>query len=126
MGGLFPTTRKTLTCVVCVAAVGASLTSFFLVLPIVNPLRGSNEAIAADLLRQAQPGTPREEVRALIREQGWSKSGIVGAGREGDLQVILGGYQGLPFRVSVCALWEFDDSGNLRTVRVSRMVIDAP
>ena len=91
-----------------------------LICELFNPLRRSNWEIAAGLLERTPPGTPREEIRALIVRERWSVGGIVPEEQQA-LSGELGGYQGFPFYVFVYARWEFDENGRLRAIQVTKL-----
>jgi hypothetical protein len=104
---------------------GAALACYLFVLPLLNPLRRSEGDIAASLLEQTPPGTPREEVEALVRDRGWPRGGRV-FNEPDALSVAIGSYHDFPFGVTVFACWRFDEQGRVRTVEVDKWVNNAP
>jgi HAMP domain-containing protein len=104
-----------------VAGLASALVFFLVVLPISNPLRRSEEQIAAYLLEQTPPGTARSEVYALANEKGWNLGGSIGGEPPGSIGIDLGYYQGVPFRVEVFTYWVFDANDRLQTVKVYKL-----
>ena len=100
-----------------------------------NPLRKSSEQELCVLLFDSTPlGSNKDRVQEFIDSKGWEnapgtkyggpfwrylKDGGVG---ESAICVTLGSYQGLPWYVTVRAMWVFDEKGRLVDIAVSKIV----
>lgn len=91
-----------------------------IVLVAANPLRRSEESIAAWLQAQTPLGSSRESVVAYAKEHGWIKPTFRrsdGMTSDGTIEGELGEYRS-PFVTSVTAFWEFDSESRLARIRV--------
>ncbi len=105
----------------------ATALCYLFVLPLLNPLRRSENRIAASLLEETPLGTTREEVETFVCDRGWGHGGLAqDFGRDDALSVTMGHYQDFPFDVTVFACWRFDEHGRLRTVEVNKFLANAP
>ena len=108
------------------AGLGALVAYCEFVKPLLNPLSRSSDQIAASLREQTPPGTPRAEVEALVRERGWPRGGVRFE-KVGDplIEVKVGHYSGCVLDVAVFACWEFDADNRVRTIRVTKLIVNA-
>jgi len=104
------------------------------ILPLINPIRRSESTITESLLKQTPIGTPRDEVKTFISEQGWPMGikfwGIKTSGEETAeereekerwLDCRLGTYVDFPdFETVVDAEWHFDKTGKLESIKVRK------
>jgi hypothetical protein len=100
-----------------------------------NPLRKYTEQELCDSLLHTTPlGSNKDRVQEFIDSKGWENSpgtkyggpfwryledGGVG---ESAICVTLGSYQGLPWFVTVRAIWVFDEKGRLVDIEVSKVM----
>jgi hypothetical protein len=97
-------------------------------LPLVDPLRRSDESIRESLLKETPPGTKEAAVQALIKARGWRRCGGTVRARDemvwSGVGTELGQYRGLLLsEVSVWAVWQFDRQGTLIDIEVTTHVL---
>jgi hypothetical protein len=94
----------------------------WLIRPLLNPLRRSADAIAADLQQKMPLGTPRSEVQAWVNAQGWPQGGITGGSDGGPPPILrsLGRYETYGMLIDVFAEWWFGPDGRLESVVVHK------
>jgi|SRR6478735_9763301 len=94
-----------------------------------NPLRQRDAQLRAWLLTQTPLGSSSNEVRAVLDRRGWYTDGYRTTqprpASDPFISGALGGYQGLPWYVSVSAFWEFDSSNRLAGIQIQR-IMDSP
>jgi len=94
-----------------------------------NPLRLSDVELRVWLLAQAPLGSSSNAVRAVLEQHGWYTDGYRTTqprpAADPFIAGALGGYQGLPWYVSVSAFWEFDSSNRLAGIKIQR-TMDSP
>lgn len=89
-----------------------------------NPLRRSDAAIARWIERMTPMGSSLSDVETAAVARGWfryrenDKEDGYWRFRETYVRGELGEYQGVPFRTSVTAFWEFDSADRLVKVRI--------
>jgi hypothetical protein len=101
-------------------------------LPLIDPIRRSDNSIQEWLLKETPIGTPRQEVEAFIKLRGWTRGGKyrgeeieeVGQAKVDEhwLDYRLGSYSG-PFDTTVYAEWHFDETGKLDSIHVRKFAI---
>src|SRR5438105_14533838 len=109
-GGPAPSPRRQVIrrvlCLVLVVAPAALVVNEWLIRPLLNPLRRSPNAIAADLRQEMPLGAPRSEVQAWVSAQGWPQGGTV---RSSDgappIQRSLGSYETYGMLINVFVEW---------------------
>jgi hypothetical protein len=99
---------------------------YMCVIPFFDPIRRQDLWIQSSLLKQTPPGTPRNEVRALIAEKGWEAQPkylwddyIKIPELQRPIPVVLGTYQSFGGWTWRYAEWFFDEEGKVLTVKVS-------
>lgn len=90
-----------------------------------NPLRGTDDAIREWLLTETPVGLTSEEVREIARGRGWfdpfrQRSDGITSGPY--IRGELGGYWTVPVYIHVSAIWVFDSSNRLSTIRIWKTV----
>lgn len=91
-----------------------------------NPLRRTDAGVERWLEKMTPIGSSLSDVHAVVAQRGWFSDqrpgGHAGYWRFPStyVRVDLGEYQGLPFRTSVTAFWEFDASNRLTNIRIWR------
>ncbi len=103
-----------------------------------DPMRKPSEQIQASILERTPPGTTVNDVRAFLDSKGWKHyPGDKEGGNfwlyrnQHEVQGVsaicarLGSYQGLPWYVTVDAVWVFDSDGKLIGVQVIKTA-DSP
>jgi hypothetical protein len=101
-------------------------------LPLIDPIRRSDNSVQEWLLKKTPIGTPRHEVETFIEERGWTKGGryrseeIDKVGRANVekhwLDYRLGSYWNV-FDTTVYAEWHFDETGKLDSIHVWKFTI---
>jgi hypothetical protein len=100
-----------------------------------NELRADDAKIRQWLLQRTPLGTEKQVVSTFIDAQGWKdNSGKKDSGffdvylrdsphqnAESALEVVLGGYPGFPWHVTVIAVWVFDIEGHLIDLKVFKI-----
>jgi hypothetical protein len=86
-----------------------------------NPLRQDQAAIRDWLLLITPIGSSRDSVVAKCHQMGWDLN-VHGLQTEAG---VIGGYQGMPWWVSIGAYWQFDEADQLSDVRVDK-TFDSP
>ena len=104
----------------------ALVVALFCVLWYSSPLRRPDARVRAWVLKQTPLGSNVSDVESVITKRGWFVYRSAG-GYDGPwdfsgtfVRGELGDYQGLPWRTSVTAFWEFDASNRLTNVRIWR------
>jgi hypothetical protein len=94
-----------------------------------NPLRQSDAELRGWLLAQTPLGSSSNEVRSFLERHGWYndayRTTLPRPARAPFIAGALGGYQGLPWHVSVSAFWELDSSNRLAGIKIQR-TMDSP
>jgi hypothetical protein len=92
-----------------------------------SPLRRTDAGVQRWLERATPIGSSLSDVEAIVTRRGWFSHRGAAGGHDGPWQFAgtyvrgeLGEYQGLPFRTSVTAFWEFDASNRLTGIRIWR------
>ena len=104
-----------------VALLGITL-AILLVLAFIGHARRPPNVIRAELLSLAPPGTPLDEVKALIVKKGWDKGKGWREGSKGNWSEIMtqyGSFRPLDSPLSEVKIevhWHFDDSGRLSNI----------
>jgi hypothetical protein len=90
-----------------------------------SPLRRTDAGVQRWLEKSTPVGSSLSDVEAVATRRGWYFHRGEAGGHDGPWQFTgtyirgeLGEYQGLPFRTSVTAFWEFDVSNRLMGIRI--------
>jgi len=123
------TTRRKLTFGL-VAVAGVLALSCCVIQPaiqwLINPLRRSNETIAASLFKESPVGSSRTVVQETIKSHGWPSGGMPDE-PIGSVTVSLGSYTEYYIAdMAVFAVYVFDDHDRLENIRVWRFWGNAP
>jgi hypothetical protein len=88
----------------------------WVILPSINPLRRSKQAIMESLLKETPIGTTRKEVQAFLKTQKWARGGVHWDSRDEEtnhdgqwLSRSLGIYPDV-FETTVYAEWHFNST----------------
>jgi hypothetical protein len=89
-----------------------------------NPLRNSDAEIRPWLLSKTPIGSSRAVVQTTLDPFDWIdpvyQQTSPAPATKPFLGAAIGGYQGLPWHVTVRAFWEFDENDRLKNIRVDR------
>jgi hypothetical protein len=90
-----------------------------------NPLRRTDGGVERWLQSTTPLGSSLSDVESIVTSRGWFRYHGSSGSHDGPWQFAetyvrgyLGEYQGLPFRTSVTAFWEFDASNRLTQIRI--------
>ena len=124
--------------ILLVAAGALMAAAAFCVWVAFDPVRRPSEEIQASILQRTPLGTTQNDVRAILDSEKWKhypgdkEGGLFWLYRnqhevrgESAICARLGSYQGLPWYVTVDAVWVFDSDGKLIGVQVVKTA-DSP
>jgi hypothetical protein len=115
-------TRTTRVILLLAAILAAAYFAFYLS---ANPLRKSDSDIRVWLLTKTPIGSSMASVHATLDQFGWNdpahQQTLPSPAAKPFLGGAIGGYQGLPWHVTVRAFWEFDENDRLKNICVDRM-----
>ncbi|HEY3391750.1 MAG TPA: hypothetical protein VGK58_03525 [Lacipirellulaceae bacterium] len=115
--------RLIITTAIGLVALAATLVAASLIL---NPWRRSDASIRARLLAVTPQGSGRAEVQAILQQKGWlGPPATQWSSDPNKFAARVGAYQGLPWYTNVYAIWLFDSNGQLKDIKIDR-VLDSP
>jgi hypothetical protein len=122
-------TNRRVGCILILVVMVGMIVTYEVVLPLTNPLRRSNKAVAASLLNETPIGSTWAEVRVYVDGKGWPCGGTHSVheipGVPGNIERDVGTYSDyILFRIEVFAYWEFDADGRLQRIEVHKFCLN--